>query len=62
MANAVLEKELKSILRNDLVYKINQNYNFYVRIIKLYLNNKFISLSLKNKLKYIKEIISIKTK
>ena len=62
MANIVLEKELKIILRNNFVDKINHNYNFYFKIIKLYLENKFIFLSLKNKLKYIKEIISTKTK
>jgi len=48
---------MKGILSYKFYNKINQNYNFYFQIIKLYLNNKFISLSLKNKLKNIIEII-----
>ena len=34
-----------------------KNYEFYYKIINLYLNNKYISLSVKNKLKIIKNFI-----
>ena len=57
MANAVLQNEFKSFLSYNIFNEINNNYKFYIEIIKLYINSKFISLSLKNKLKDIQKII-----
>lgn len=55
--NAILDKEMKSILTYYFVNKINHNYNFYLKIITLLLTNKYICLSLKENLKIIQEII-----
>lgn len=41
----------------ELYNYFNKNYEFYYKIINLYLNNKYISLSAKNKLKTIKNFI-----
>ena len=62
IANIILEKEFNSILTYNNFKKINDNLNFFLKIINLYLRNKFISLSIKKKLKYIKEIIIRKQK
>ena len=57
MANEVLKNEFKNFLKYNELNEINDNFNFYFEIIKLYVNNKFISLSLKKKLKDINDII-----
>ena len=62
IANVVLGNEFKNILTYHFCYQINNNFNYYYKIIKIYLNNKFISFSLKNKLKDIKEILIKKQK
>ena len=57
MVEAVLEKEFKVILNSNYYNKINNNYQFYIDILNLYLENKYIKLSIKNRLIIIKKII-----
>ena len=57
MANAFIEKEIKVILTSEMCYKINNNFQFYERIINLYIENKFIPAKAKKKLNLIKQII-----
>ena len=57
MANKILKKELNMILKNERCQKINDNFFFYYNIINIYLKSEFINLSLKKKLKDIKNII-----
>ena len=62
MANAFLEKEMKVILTSEMFSIINNNFKFYESIINLYLENTFIPLSTKIRLKTIKQTIKEKEK
>ena len=62
MANAFVEKEIKVILTSEMCSKINNNFKFYESIINLYLENTFIPLSTKIRLKTIKQTIKEKEK
>ena len=62
MANAFVEKEMKVILTSEMCSIINNNFKFYESIINLYLENTFIPLSTKIRLKTIKQTIKEKEK
>ena len=62
IANTFIEKEMKAILTSEMCQKINNNFHFYESIINLYIENKFIPLSSKKRLKTIKQIIKEKAK
>ena len=62
MANAFVEKEMKVILTSEMCSKINNNFKFYESIINLYLENTFIPLSTKIRLKTIQQTIKEKEK
>ena len=57
MGNEIIKKELEMILSSHIYNKIHKNYYFYENIINMYLNNKFTSLSIKSKIKNIKDIL-----
>ena len=57
MANAFIKKENKVILTPEMCYNINNNFDFYKRIIDLYITNKFIPLMAKKRLRIVKQII-----
>ena len=59
MGNEIIEKEMEILFSLNKI-KINNNYNFYKNIINLYIKNKFIKLSIKNRLKKIKTKINKK--
>ena len=56
------EKEMKVILTSEMCSIINNNFKFYESIINLYLENTFIPLSTKIRLKTIKQTIKEKEK
>ena len=62
MANTFVEKEMKVILTSEMCSKINNNFKFYANIINLYLENTFIPLSTKIRLKTIKQTIKEREK
>ena len=63
--NFIYDKKIASLVflnmpelsKIELFNYFNKNYEFYYKIINLYLNNKYISLSVKNKLKIIQNFI-----
>ena len=64
--NTRFEKRIVECVFNNIYLDISnisyfknviKNFHFYYEIIDLYLNNKFISFSIKNKLKEIKNIL-----
>ena len=57
MTNAFIEKEIRVILTSEMCYRINNNFDFYESIINLYIENKFITILAKKRLKIIKQII-----
>ena len=60
MANAIIEKEMKVILTSNMFCNINNNFIFFEKIINLYLENKFITLSIKQTFNKLKQIIKEK--
>ena len=62
IANAFIEKEMKIILTSKLCYKISQNFEFFENILNLYIENKYIPLSTKERLIIIKQVIKEKSK
>ena len=57
MGNEIIRIEMKTFLSSNICNKINKNYNFYKNIINIYLKNKYTPLSIKSKLKNIKNIL-----
>ena len=62
MVNAVIEKEFKILLTSNLFSKINNNFLFFKNNINSFIQNKYITLSIKNKFNNIKKIINKKMK
>ena len=62
MANAFVEKEMKVILTPEMCSIINNNFKFYESILNLSLENTFIPIQTKIRLKTIKQTIKEKEK
>ena len=62
LVNAFIEKEMQVILTSEMCYKINNNFLFYENTINFYLQNKYIPIFTKKRLKIIKQIIKEKSK
>ena len=58
IANDVLKKERNSILSLNLLKKLKGDLIFFIRILDLYIHNKFISILFKRKLSFCKDLIN----
>lgn len=57
MLNSIIEKEMKLLLTNNILRKINENFYYYENEINSFVDNNFISLKVKKKFNTIKKII-----
>ena len=60
IANNVLKKERNSILSLNLLKKLNIDLIFFIKILDLFIQNKFVSILLKRKLIFFKDLIIYK--
>jgi hypothetical protein len=57
MLNSIIKKEMKLLLTNNILRKINENFYYYENEINSFVDNNFISLKVKKKFNTIKKII-----
>ena len=62
MGNEVIKKEIEVFLNSKIYNKLNRNFQFYEKIINLYLHNKYIHYSIKIRLNNIKKMLKEKSK
>ena len=57
MLNSIIEKEMKLLLTNNILRKINESFYYYENEINSFVDNNFISVKVKKKFNTIKKII-----